>query len=314
MFILIVSGSVLSGGMIPVDPNGVGGPPTLPPYYGANGGMDEQQIVLPSGALTPDPKGNLQLKTFKVNVCGKNTVVDFLIDTSTSMKFDGKMDKTKAALTAFTKKMTSTSVIGIQTFSAKADERVHLDYYNKQAGQVSAVIQGLDANGWTVTRDGFELAKQSISDAITSGKFPSYHYALVLISDGVPEIPPDQHPNCEAKATEPALAPADRCFAKEQDPRPNDVIQTDIPKDLKALGVEIYSVGIYSPTFPSDVALKPNLEAMLKEVASLPSNTHYFDSYQGTNLDQILNLIFTSMCAPIDEVPGADVQKDVMGY
>ena len=53
---------------------------------------------------------------------------------------------------------------------------------------------------------------------------------------------------------------------------------------------------------------------MLKEIASQPSNTHYFDSYQGTNLDQILNLIFTSMCAPIDEVPGADVQKDVMGY
>lgn len=37
MFFIIAAGTLLSGGMIPVDPNGPGGPPTLEPYFGAGG-------------------------------------------------------------------------------------------------------------------------------------------------------------------------------------------------------------------------------------------------------------------------------------
>src|SRR5258707_1286221 len=91
LFVAIAVGTVLSGGFVPVDPNGPGGPPSLPPYFNASD-YGRQKIVMPPGALTPDPRGNLQLKTFFVKTCGLNTAVDFLIDTSGSMSQDGKIN------------------------------------------------------------------------------------------------------------------------------------------------------------------------------------------------------------------------------
>src|SRR5471030_3151380 len=117
MFVAIMAGSVLSGGNVPVDPTGTGGPPTLPPYFDQSG-YDEQKIILPTGALTPDPKGNLQLKTFTVNTCVTTTAVDFLIDTSASMQDYVKIDKAKTALLNVSKRLSKRSAISMQTFSA----------------------------------------------------------------------------------------------------------------------------------------------------------------------------------------------------
>src|SRR5664279_2860801 len=149
LIILVVGASVFSGGFIPVDPNGPGGPPSLPPYFGANGEIENQQIILPSGALTPNPKENLQLKTFKVNTCLNKIAVDFLIDTSGSFAYDGKLDNLKNSLRSFTARMSNMSVIGIQTFSQVVTERIPLDYYVNQKVQVKATIDGLQANGNT---------------------------------------------------------------------------------------------------------------------------------------------------------------------
>jgi hypothetical protein len=310
MFIAIVAASVLSGGMIPVDPNGPGGPPTLPPYYGQEGDNDQQQIILPSGALTPDPKGNLQLKTFKVNTCSQTAVIDFLIDTSGSMQYEGKMDKLKKALKAFTKKMSKSSGVGMQTFSAVVKERVALGYYRDVKSNVQANIDSLQTDGWTRTRDGFKLAKQSINEAMQGKKFPGYKYYLVLMTDGVPELSPDQTRHCEAEADDANLGGAKRCFAKEEDPRGTDLDGVDVSQDLKNLGVEIYSIGLFSSNFASDKALQPYLEKMLQDVASTPTSEHYFTDQQ--DLTKVFDKIFTSICDQnIDELGGAS--QDLSG-
>lgn len=287
MFIAIVAGNALSGGAIPVDPNGPGGPPTLPPYYGADGDADQQQIILPSEVLQPDGKKSLQLQTFQVKSCAQTTVVDLLVDTSGSMKDAGKLGKLKDALTQATKRMSRSSVVGMQTFSAVVKERVPLDYYRNNKAALQANINGLSADGWTRTRDGMNAARTAIVDAKSKNKFPGYKYTLVLLTDGVPELATEPR-TCIATAPDPDVGT--RCFAKEQDPR----VPSNIAAELKQSGVEIYTIGIYSPQYASDKALMPYLQQLLKELASGPD--HYFDSVNATDLKSVLDKIFTTIC------------------
>jgi hypothetical protein len=297
IFFIIAAGTLLSGGMIPVDPVGSKGPPTLAPYFNVGGEFDEQEIIFPSKG--PDAKENLQLKTFKVNVCGQTTAIDFLVDTSASMEDDNKMEKLKAALRSFVGKLSNSSVIAIHTFSAITEEHVPFDYYKNNKQQVLATIEGLGPEGWTSTRDGFQLAKQTISNAVTKKRFPGYTYNLVLLTDGVPEIPqyPDEPPRqCEAEVPD-ALEPGGiRCFSTDQDPR----IPTNLAQDIKNLGATIFSVGIYSQT-SSDNQMKPYLEALLKDVASAPSSEYYFSSIEGDNLNTILKSIISTTCQGLED-------------
>jgi hypothetical protein len=290
MFMIIGAGFLLSGGFTPVDPNGPGGPPTLDPYFNA-ADYGEQKKIYPSNIARAADK-NLQLKTFKVNTCGQKTAIDFLIDTSGSMQQDGKIDKEKVALKALTKRLTAKSVIGIHTFSQKANEEVPLSLYGDVKDQVMKSIEGLKPDRETRTRDGFSLVKQRLTESITTNKYPGYSYALILITDGVPEIPPDQPrtclPNNNFQPYDPVYQ-SNRCFAQEQDPR----VPTNLPADIKGLGVKIYTVGIFSQS-TTDKQFYPYLSALLKEIASEPDN--YFESIEGGTLDKILNEVLNSIC------------------
>jgi hypothetical protein len=291
MFVAITAGSVLSGGNVPVDPTGPGGPPTLPPYFDQSD-YDQQKIVLPSGALTPNPSDKeLQLKTFTVNTCGTTTAVDFLIDTSASMEDYGKIDKVKTALQNLEKKFSKRTAISIQTFNAAVQQPVPWGLYKDNKTQVDATFAGLKPQGWTTTRDGFKAALQNLQTAIQGNKYPGYHYALVLMTDGVPEIPPTQPRTCEAQFPDPYEAPAQRCFAKEEDPR----IPSDLSAQVKALGVQIYSIGIFSE-LSSDVLMEPYLTKLLQEVASPPLNTHYYGTLDANGIDTILTNLFSQFC------------------
>lgn len=288
MFIAIAMGTVMSGGFVPVDPNGPGGPPTLEPYFDPND-YGKQQIILPSGALTPDPKGNLQLKTFNVNVCGQKTAMLFVIDTSGSMQFEDKMRKTQEALRAFTKDLPGKTALGMVTFSAQVQDRVPLSYYKEIKGQVATTINGLKPDGNTVTRSALQRAKQILSEAITKNKFPGYKYSLILMTDGVPEILPPR--TCYVEVPDPLTAPLQRCFAVEQDPR----VPTNLATDIKNLGVDIYTIGIYSDN-SSDRTLKPYLEKLLKEIPSQPIDTHYYSSPKAENLAKIFDNVVNNIC------------------
>jgi hypothetical protein len=290
MFIAITAGTVLSGGNIPVDPTSPDGPPTLPPYFNA-ADYDTQKIVLPSGALTPDPQGNLQLKTFKVNTCGTTTAVMFLVDVSASMEDYGKMDKTKAALSAFTKKFSKRTAVDFLTFSADTKERVPWGLYKDNKTEVDAAINDLKPEGWTSTRDGFKLALAKFQEAKDGNKFPGYHYNLILMTDGVPEIPPQRPRTCIAQFPDPYTAPAQRCFAKEEDPR----VPSDLSAEIKRLGVQIYSVGIFSD-LSSDILMEPYLKQLLQDIASPPLNTHYYSTMNANDINNILTNVFDQFC------------------
>lgn len=301
MFVTLAAGTLLSGGFIPVDPNGVNGPPTLPPYWSENG-VDEQRILFATSA--PDEKPNLQLKTFKVNVCGSNTVIDFLIDISASMKYDNKIGKVKKGLYEFVRKMSPSAVVGMQTFASNVQNRVPLDHLKKNRQSMMSNIAALNPEGWTRLRDGFQLAKGEIVQAVTKDKFPGYKYYLVLISDGVPETPggPNYPPrtclNPPGNVPEPLLPPDNvRCFTTQQDPR----TPTNLAKDLQTIGVEVYTIGILGASQPSsDAPMRPYLEALLKDVTSPPLEGHYFvANAQSIDVQNTLKSLASFLCEEI---------------
>lgn len=293
MIIAIAAGTVLSGGFVPVDPNSPGGPPTVEPYYDPND-YGKQEIIITPGKPNPAGDRNLQLKTFMVNTCGQRTAIDFLIDTSGSMQFDGKMDKTKDALRAFTDKLVGKSAIGMQTFSKDAKEVVPLSYYKDVKTEFAEAVDDLKPDGHTVTRDGFNLAKQKLIEAIQSDRFPDYNYALIVITDGVPELPPSEPRTCVFQTPEPNLEVGYRCFTKEQDP-------TELPSvadDIKTMGVDIYAINLYSSSFPSDKAMLPYLQNLLQRASSTPTDTHYFTSINGDDLNRIFDTVTQTICDP----------------
>lgn len=289
LLLIVIAAFIATGGLTPVDPNGPGGPPTVEPYY--NGGnYPNQHIITPTGSHSSSQE-KLQLQTFQVDNCGQNAAILFVIDKSGSMSFAGKMTNTKKALRYFVNNMGGKAVIGIDTFSQDVNEKIALNYYKDVKQPVSQVINYLTPGGWTRTRDALELAKDQLSKAITDEDFPGYRYNLVLMTDGVPEIP-DASRHCEVTVPDPNLKDGIRCFAKEQDP----TIPTDVSTEIKSLGVDIYTINVYSPSYPSDKALFPYLDALLKKVASTPVNTHYYVSTNASNLSDILHNISNSIC------------------
>lgn len=289
MGLVIVSAFIASGNWVPVDPNGPGGPPTLQPYYNP-ADYPVQHIITPTGGYTTG-KQNLQLQTFNVDNCGENSAILFVIDTSGSMSYVNKMGNTKKALQYFVKNMGGKSVIGIDTFSKDVKVQIQLNYYKDVKNQVNQVISSLQPDGWTVTRDALQTAYTQLKQAINEEDYPGYTYSVILMTDGVPEIPNPPR-TCEVTVPDPNLASGIRCFAKEEDPR----YPVNIPSEIKNLGVEFYAINVYSPSYPSDRMLFPYLDTLLRQIVSPPTNTHYFVSTNASNLNQILQNINSSIC------------------
>ncbi len=290
---LVIAGAfVTSGSVVPVDPNGPGGPPTLEPYYNPDD-YPKQKIVPPTGGFGYKDN-NLQLKTFNVNSCAENSAMIFLVDTSGSMKFEGKMENIKRALRYFTNNMGGKSVIGLYTFSKDVNEEVPINLYKDVKKDVDNAINGLQPDGWTRTKDGMNLVYERVKEMIDDEVYPEYVYNVILMTDGVPEIPPgEQTPDsCYVKTPDPNTAPADRCFAREQDPR----VPVNIPNDIKAMGVNIFSINVYSPNYASDMVLYPYLERLLQEIASPALENHYYKTVNASNLQAILDNISNAIC------------------
>lgn len=291
MVLMIGAGTVLSGGFVPVDPNGPEGPPTLEPYFDPRD-YGQQNVILPTDPQQNTADRNLQLKTFKVNTCGQKTVIDFLVDTSGSMEYDNKIGKTKDAMKTFVSKLPGKAGIGIQTFSDDVQIELPMSYYRDVREDVDKAIEGLDAEGWTRTRDGFALAQQQIQAAKVSAKFPKdYKYVLILMTDGVPEIPYEPR-TCYRVVPDSNLASGQRCFARDQDP----TVIPNLADKLKSQGVSIYAINIYSPTVPSDKELYPDLKKLLQSVVTPPVDTHYYDTINANNLQKVLEDVITNAC------------------
>lgn len=298
MGLIIVGAFVASGNFVPVDPNGPGGPPTLGPYYNP-ADYPVQHIITPTGGFGAGKK-NLQLETFNVDNCGQNFLMLFVIDTSGSMTYEDKIGHEKTALTYFTNNMGGLSVIGIDTFGGNPGDietEIPLNYYEDVKTQVKNTINGLTPNGGTPTKDAMQLAYTQLQQSLNNDDYPGYKYNLILMTDGVPEQLPPR--TCEPGTS--VYDPNDhgiRCFAQEEDP----TVPVNIPDEIRNLGVDIYTINVYSPSYPSDAYLFPYLQAFLEKVASSPTNTHYYVSTNGSNLSDVLQSIDQSICE--DDVNG----------
>jgi len=291
MGLVVVGAFIASGNFSPVDPNGPGGPPTLAPYYNS-ADYPKQNIVMPTGNQ-PGAQKNLQLKTFGVDNCGENTVIFFIVDKSGSMAYANKIGNTKKAMQYFVGNMGGLSAIGIETFSKDVVTDVPLNYYKDVKPQVNQVISGLTADGWTRTKDAMQEAYDQLKKSIKDEDYPGYAYNLILMTDGVPEVPPDQPRTCYVTTPDPNDAPALRCFAKEEDP----TVPVDIPQKIRDLGVDIYTINLYSPSWHSDVVMFPYLQHLLRDqIASSPTSTHYYVSTNASNLSDILKNIESNIC------------------
>jgi len=290
MGLVLVGAFIASGNLIPVDPNGPGGPPTLQPYYNP-ADYPNQHIVTPTGGF-PGSKKNLQLETFQVDNCGQNSVIMFLIDTSGSMSYANKMSNEKKALSYFTSNMGGLSAIGIDNFGQEDGVKtdLNLSYYKDVKNQVQQIINGFTPKGGTPTRDVMELAYKQLKQSITDEDYPGYAYNLVLITDGVPEKLPPR--TCYVQTYDPNDAPLPRCFTVQEDP----TVPTNIPQEIKDLGVDVYAINVYSPTWASDAFMFPYLDKLLRNVVSDPVNSHYYVSTNASNLSAILQSINNNIC------------------
>lgn len=292
MGLVLVGAFVASGNLVPVDPNGPGGPPTLPPYYNP-ADYPKQNLITPTGTGgLSGSQNNLQLKTFGVDNCGDNSVIMFLIDTSGSMSYANKIGNEKSALTYFTQNMGGLSAIGIDTFGQEkvVNTEIPLSYYKDVKDKVSQVINGLTPKGGTPTRDAMELAYQQLQQSISNEDYPGYKYNLVLITDGVPEQMPPR--TCYVTTYDPRDAPLPRCFDKDEDP----TVPSDIAQQIRDLGVDTYAINVYSPTWASDVFMFPYLQTLLEKIVSQPISSHYYVSTNGSNLSAVLRSIENNIC------------------
>ncbi len=251
----------------------------------STGGLNtksKQEFVFPK----KDGKNNLQLYTFDlIETCEATIAIQFLIDVSGSMRENdskgfSKIAKEKSALTSFLNKMSDTSLVGIRTFNNNQRNDVTMDLFKTVGDKAKSVVSNIRPNGFTHTRSAFQAVKGDLEKAKADPRFSNYKFNLVFLSDGVPET--SNPGECITRS-------GSRCFAKIQDPR----VPTNIPQEIKDLGIDIYSIAI---TSSKDKAFETDLLLLLKDTSSDPDDKYFANSVDGNNLTPILNGIFENIC------------------
>jgi len=236
---------------------------------------------------TPGPnRNNLQLRTIKFRECASKIAVGLLVDRSGSMR-GAKIENLKSALTTFSQTLSDQSVIGLSSFSSNDGaiairEDIPFSRYKDVKSQMPGVIQNLNAAGATNTRTAFLFMRDKILAAQT--KFPEQKFALIFLSDGIPEfVPADCASGREF---------GKRCFANSQDPtQPPDVSQ-----QIKDAGIKIYTIALYVPGDPSDEYFLPDMRKMMTKIATEPTLSTYYELPDPTQLKQIYKDISQKIC------------------
>lgn len=242
---------------------------------------------------TPGPnRNNLQLKTIKFRECASKVAVGLLVDRSGSMR-GAKMDNLKSALTTFSQSLSDQSVIGLSSFSSNDDgavivqEDVPISRYKDVKNMMPGAIQNLRAAGATNTRSAFLFERDKILAAQT--KFPDQKFALIFLSDGIPENNPA---DCASGRQFPKSGGGYRCFANSQDPTQNP----DVSKDIKDKGIKIYTIALYVPGNPEDEYFLPDMRSMMGKIATEPTLSTYYEIPDPTQLKQIYKDISQKIC------------------
>ncbi len=273
IFLLIIVGAsaLLTGGIFPKLTSSV------PPNQG-----QENTPITPNPGENNQGNDSLQLKTIKFTqkACDKIIAVDFLLDRSGSMQGD-KISKLKSGVLTFTNGLTDTSVLGMQDFSSPENRAagivkvlVPFSKFKDIKTQVPSLVNSMDANGWTYTRDAFIFTKAKLEEAIL--KYPDYKFALIFVSDGVPETG-----ICSRMEQL-----AGTCTSEQN---PNTA--PSIAEEIKAKGVRIFSIAYLDR---NDTRWNSQLETLMKAVASSPND--FYVAPSSNQIDSILNQIATKLC------------------
>lgn len=241
----------------------------------------------PAGEMIPETPGtereSLQLQTIRFKKCSNQLTVDLLLDVSGSMSDPTetnvtKISRLKEAVSNLTGKFADSSVIGVQTFRgigippvSSLTDLVPISYYKDVKSTLPPKINSLSANGATPTHDALAFSYSKLREA--QPKFPDRKFNFILISDGAP---------CPGVAC-PGISGRDQDPREGYNPNPAD--------QIKSLGVNVFTIGIYDKSQAKDI----NLEGLLKHISSKPEN--YFDAGAGDAVKDLLNVIGNRICS-----------------
>lgn len=245
---------------------------------------------IPDEKASSPAEESLQLGTIPFKKCSSIVTMDLLLDNSGSMKYltpsgATKISRLMQAVSTLTNKMSDESIIGIQTFRSIGDsdpqpvltEPVPISFYKDVKGVLPGAIAGMPADGGTPTYDALTYTYQKLQEALP--KFPDRKFNLIMISDGAP---------CPGIGCNGPRA----IQGKDQDPR----LYSPNPADqIKDLGVNVYTVGIYSGgVFGQQDPSEPKLRELLIDIASSPDN--YYEAKTGDDVTSLLTQISNKIC------------------
>lgn len=239
--IAFVSGIFPKSQITPIDPNG-------PKYKPIKEG-------------DPQQKDSLQLKTIKFEACSQTVAVEMVLDRSGSMNRPiTKMNDLKTASLFFINKLTDDAPIGIVSYDSTVREELPIQAYGPVKSQVTTIINSLQPGTNTHTRDAMIRAKQALEIGIP--KFPGRQFALILVSDGVPNSP------------------------VTQDPR----TPTNVGNDIKNMGVKIFTIAITQGLTPGEVQIMKDV------MGNTASPNSFFEAPDTSQLESIYNKIGFEIC------------------
>lgn len=285
--VIIIGSIILVGGPYPIISN---------ERLNLNNQKTFEQDIDPT--ITGKPK-NLQLQISELRNCSDTLAVEFLLDTSGSMKNGDKTNDLKEALNFFVDKLKKNAVIGIRNFSSTTYLQVPFDFYEKNQPSVKSIITNLNPDGGTSTRDAFIETHKDLKEAILKPEFKNYAFNLIFFSDGIPETLDGNTNTIGRKCKQnPRVSSGYRCFDERQDPTNTSLTGGDIAQQIKNLknkdgkNIRIFSVLLFDPV--TDKEFEEEEEAIMKRVASSTN-----DFYKTTNQEYLINIfqqIKTQVC------------------
>lgn len=240
-----------------------------------------KQVKLDSFSTPPKPSPSSPTCS-----SSKKIAVYLVIDNSSSMSTNNRMQRTKEAVSSFVGNLQDSDIIGISRFSgpnptyptaSQASELMAINTYSMNKNSLPSAIQSLKPEGTTHMRTGLAFAQSKMRQA--KPQYTDYSWVVIFISDGIPEVVGEGIP------------------AASQ-------IPLDVASALKSGGYRIISIGLditgvranpRANEYPGGgeglVVFGKNL---LRSVASSPS-----DSYENTTAEQLSDIyesIATSLC------------------
>lgn len=270
--------------------------------------------VDPASTTNNTSKDSLQLQTLKFKSCNGTAAVDLLIDTSGSMATAGKLQNLQGALGSFASNFNSSTVVGLRRFSSDENPRnppcplhnatsrlVPIDFYSSNKAPFISAVQNTCANGGTNTATAFAAELDDLKSKVTDPKFKDYTFNLIFLSDGIPESQAsDITGACTGREPYPVCATDQagncRCFDTAQDPTTNPQIAQQI-RDLKSINgknVNIYSILVFDPV--TDGPFKDKVATMMKNIASSPPSTYYYNTSDPAQIKNIYSQISEKIC------------------